>query len=307
MDYINKLTNASGKPILLSNRKTGFLGFIINLTNIFELYSLLKGHYEQEYLLTFKLSQDPLETFFSVIRSHGGFNNNPNAKQFESAFKRALLKNEISSSSFSNCLTDGLNILHVTSRKKNIKDLLVDTENVCKEILSEHDYLKTSWTLTPYVLNVVNYIAGFIVYKLKKKLFCTICLNQLIGIADHNTQLIELKNRGPYIFPSNDVKKICQFIEKIIRQHLHHIFLNKTPQLIKSEAFAVVGTNVFDSDVLIDHIKSQDILDNHRVQLIKAVINIYVEIRLHYEAKISNEKSEYLRHKYTKLIHFYHS
>ncbi|KAF2888012.1 hypothetical protein ILUMI_18161, partial [Ignelater luminosus] len=130
---------------------------------------------------------------------------------------------------------------------------------------------------------------------------------QTLSETDHNKQLIELKNRGPYIFPSNDVKKICQFTEKIIRQHLHHIFLSKTPQLIKSEAFAVVGTNAFDSDVLIDHIKSQDILDNHRVQLIKAVINIYVEIRLHYEAKISNEKSEYLRHKYTKLIHFYHS
>lgn len=54
--------------LIKSRRKTGFLGFIIALTNVFELYKALK----QEYLLTYKLSQDNLESFFGAIRSFGG-------------------------------------------------------------------------------------------------------------------------------------------------------------------------------------------------------------------------------------------
>lgn len=34
---------------------------------------------------TYKLSQDHLEMLFSVIRSHGGCNNNPTANQFKTA------------------------------------------------------------------------------------------------------------------------------------------------------------------------------------------------------------------------------
>ena len=45
-------------------------------------------------LSTYKLSQDYIETFFSALRSKG-FNNNPNAQQFESAYKRLLVRHEI--------------------------------------------------------------------------------------------------------------------------------------------------------------------------------------------------------------------
>lgn len=34
------------------------------------------------YLLTYKLSQDHLELFFSAVRARGGYNNNPNVRQF---------------------------------------------------------------------------------------------------------------------------------------------------------------------------------------------------------------------------------
>lgn len=39
------------------------------------------------YLLSYKLSQDHLEIFFSAMRSRGDFNNNPNAVQFRAAYK----------------------------------------------------------------------------------------------------------------------------------------------------------------------------------------------------------------------------
>lgn len=74
------------KPILLSQRKTGFLRFIISLENIFNVYKALKRRTGQEYLLSYKISQDHLELFFGSLCSKGGHNNNPNANQFEYSY-----------------------------------------------------------------------------------------------------------------------------------------------------------------------------------------------------------------------------
>ena len=45
--------------------------------------------------LTYKLSQDHLELFFSAVRAAGGFNNNPTAQQFMAAYKRLLFRGTI--------------------------------------------------------------------------------------------------------------------------------------------------------------------------------------------------------------------
>jgi len=47
------------------------------------------------FILTYKISQDHLEMFFSAIRAKGGFNNNPTTMQFEAAYKRLLIHTEL--------------------------------------------------------------------------------------------------------------------------------------------------------------------------------------------------------------------
>jgi protein tyrosine phosphatase len=96
INYISILTDKDGHLIVNSNRKTGFLGFIIDLRNLLNLYTDLKSTYNFEYLLSFKLSQDHIETFFSAIRSRRGHNNNPSCQQFKASYKRLILKHEIS-------------------------------------------------------------------------------------------------------------------------------------------------------------------------------------------------------------------
>jgi hypothetical protein len=95
--YISNL-KLNGLPAVESSRKTGFLGLIISLKNSLELYSLLKEAYNLKYLLTYKLSQDHLEVFFSAIRAKGGHNNNPSAIQFQSAYRQMLVRHEINAS-----------------------------------------------------------------------------------------------------------------------------------------------------------------------------------------------------------------
>lgn len=146
--------------------KTGFLGLVICLKNMFLLCKKITKH-GMEYLLTYKLSQDYLETFFSAIRSRGGFNNNPNAFQFRTAYKRLLVRHEIKEVENGNCLFDGVEILHVSSVRR--KAIYCD-EMVLSEFLSPsywgHDYLSTLWELNPYLENVVEYIGGYIANKM---------------------------------------------------------------------------------------------------------------------------------------------
>lgn len=102
-------TSKTGPTIIKSQRKTGFLGFVICIESLLyvceDLISspvpLLK------YLPTYKLSQDHLELLFSIIRYQGGCNNNPTARQFKSAYKKLLVKHELKSSRTGNCLPFG--------------------------------------------------------------------------------------------------------------------------------------------------------------------------------------------------------
>lgn len=57
-----------GTPVILSNRRTGFLGFIICLNNIVNLYNYCKDKIVLEYFLSYKVSQDFLKIFFYAIR-----------------------------------------------------------------------------------------------------------------------------------------------------------------------------------------------------------------------------------------------
>jgi non-receptor tyrosine kinase TNP-like protein len=116
--YLRNLKMTDNTKLVESNRKIGFLGFIIGAKSIELLY---KKYIDcstplLNYLFTYKLSQDHLEMFFSAIRSRGGYNNNPSARQFETAYKRLLVHAEIKSSTSANVMAlDDTPILQVSS------------------------------------------------------------------------------------------------------------------------------------------------------------------------------------------------
>jgi hypothetical protein len=57
-----------------------------------ELCSYVVESGDLNFLLTFKMSQDPLENFFSSIPMSSGFCNNPTSIQFKAAFQSLLRK-----------------------------------------------------------------------------------------------------------------------------------------------------------------------------------------------------------------------
>jgi hypothetical protein len=63
------------------------LGWLVNMKTFIELYNYVVESGEMNFLLTFKLSQDPLENFFSSFPMSSGFCNNPTSIQFKAAFQ----------------------------------------------------------------------------------------------------------------------------------------------------------------------------------------------------------------------------
>ncbi len=96
-DYILHLQDVSGNLMYNTRRKTGFVGFLVAIKSIRQIFLDLveKENAPMNYILTHKFSQDHLELFFGAIRSSGGFNNNPTAQQFTAAYKRLLLRSSI--------------------------------------------------------------------------------------------------------------------------------------------------------------------------------------------------------------------
>jgi len=97
-EYISALKTADGTLLLNHRRKTAFIGFIISINSVIGLATelLTRDVNPFKYFLTYKLSQDHIELFFSKIRCKGGFNNNPSVVQFRAAYRSLILKNCVS-------------------------------------------------------------------------------------------------------------------------------------------------------------------------------------------------------------------
>lgn len=145
------------------------------------------------------------------------------------------------------------------------------------------------------------------VKQLRKTLHCVECIDVLINKECKTINLICVKNRGALIQPSNDVIIICKQCEKVIRHALYvskNTLTNKffgthlTNDVLKS----FLNINIFEQ--LRDHTNDQLPLENHIVHLIRAIIQKYIKIRLHYLSLHSTNKPQNKRHIFNKIILF---
>lgn len=98
----------------------------------FKLATFLLNERLISYLLTYKLSQDHLEIFFSCIRRMGGFNNNPTCRQFKTTYKKLIIHVNCFISEGSNCtVQDETKILQsgtTTNMALNVNETEKDSE-----------------------------------------------------------------------------------------------------------------------------------------------------------------------------------
>lgn len=133
------------------------MGLILGLINSIKLFEFLISKNTMTYLLTYKFSQDHIETTFSAVRSRGGYNNNPTCRQFAAAYKRILTHNQVVGSVYGNCtILDNTRQLSVS--KQSINETSID-----------YDFLDVT-QVGLFVEIVSYYIAGFVSKSIEKKL-----------------------------------------------------------------------------------------------------------------------------------------
>lgn len=103
-----------GKKILETARNTGFLGFLINTSTLYYLYTEFVLTKKIKNIHFFYLGQDMLESLFSRIRSMLGSNTNPTVQQLNGILRQMIVLHEIVGPENANC-QDYLNILTVSS------------------------------------------------------------------------------------------------------------------------------------------------------------------------------------------------
>ena len=308
--YIRSLRcPSSGKPITSTNRKTGFIGFLIAIFNIKRLFDRLNI----DFLCTYKISQDHLELFFSKIRSHCGHNNNPTALQFESSYKRLLIHNELKEIKTGNCTPlvemSILTVSSVTQKKSDAlsKQLIQQINRETSRLLTEEPvdfeideecetYLTSNFrNHHTFYSNVVAYMAGYVARKLRKSLNCEVCVSALTeddSLIARNDWLhfIRFKDNGGLLYPSPDVVKICIQCEKQFKANVHaNLSQVKVLRLVNLTALSFVGENLFPS--VTNHVLQQSPLESHSSILLRLIAAVYFEIRIAYAARMCNINS----------------
>ncbi|XP_047034960.1 uncharacterized protein LOC124640998 isoform X2 [Helicoverpa zea] len=154
--------------------------WIHNIHTFKEMWQYLNKSFKINNVITRNFNQDPLENFFSSIRSNGVRNVNPNCNQFTNAYKTLLINNFNSVHSVgANCEDDSnksfqsiINLLDDKSDDSNNDDFACDINpllNVMNEIKIDDSLIH---------IESKKYVTGYMIKKIKSKIFknCGVCM-----------------------------------------------------------------------------------------------------------------------------------
>ena len=325
--YILCLRDVSGNLMYNTRRKTGFVGFMLAIKSIKQIFFDLveKNNAPMNYILTYKFSQDHLELFFGAIRSSGGFNNNPTAQQFTAAYKRLLLRSSIEGQNGNCQKQDKTDILEAISDSFKTKDKTVtindaaiirkyglqgECDNQNKEDLSDAPKLPI---ISEFKTAAITYVAGYVVRMVEKKIKCYTCCKAL-GSKDHDAEssFLSLKDNGGLIKPTESVINVCIATEHCFQQILSttggHLPQSKgLPNAIATSVLTTINMATMFKD-LDKHMLDTTVTDNHTLTLIKAISTCYSKVRFYHLGKLytDNMLSDKVRKKLTKLVLFQH-
>ena len=324
--YIKGLKCPEGKSVLKSKRKTGFLGFLVCIDSVSGMAEdLVCGENPiLKYILTYKMSQDHLELFFGAVRAAGGWNNNPTALQFRSAYKQLLMRHDITGGR-GNCipqddtemLSDGDDWTKGISSRIEIDEISTRRYDLTlrpePSVASDHDYcdVPNDIELSEFKSAAISYIAGYVVRMMQKKTNCLKCLVALSTTKEKMPDLfVAWKSNGGLKLPSPGLLTICEEMEKCMMRMLKSTQGGLPHATGVADAVASTVLQVcVERDVLSslkEHMFDSTVVNNHVFNLIKGCARCYVTIRMHHlcKQKNANMHGRLVRKEYSKLTLF---
>lgn len=308
---IEKVTKKSKKriPILQSREKTGFMGFYNNFISLHGIYKDFVENGPLEKFYAFQLSQDHLETLFSLIRLRQGRNDNPNTVEFRSAFRTLLVCHPIITSVGHNTITNATGILTVSSRRP--KELQPQLGSAFQEFEIEGDYAalleEELDEMDPYDHHMVAYVAQFIEEKLigKKTRKCNQCINFMLASNDKiHDDLLAMKATNAQPMQSTvNIVIVANAIMKLISE--------QSPQGNDYDAiWETINSNLDIRDLYIDENFEQHQHElvqprGHKEEFVIQIIKTYMTLKAQKIGKkiTEEERGELFRNRRNQALH----
>ena len=188
--YIASLKDIAGNYMYTTLKRTPFIGFMADIKSVQALYKHYVGKNKSlQYFLTYKLSQDHLELFFSAVRGAGGFNNNPTVRQFMATYKRLMMRHDVQTVTGNVAPQDQTTVLTsaetTATIKKTLEDATQDHLIARRYDLVSHEAddsvinIPDLPKLSMYRENAVGYIAGFVARMVARRTGCPECRSAL--------------------------------------------------------------------------------------------------------------------------------
>lgn len=306
--------------VVMSDRQTGFRGFIIDIISITAMYhDLVEKHHYMLFFASYRMSQDHLEMFFCKIRSMNGYNENPMSQQFVSAYRKLLNNSDVSISDRANIIQmKTSNVLTVSSGARKIGSLIEDVTEYPdesfrlkevdltqqrideeEELLLDLELLQCSDYLSDNLRDVgVCYVSNLIERRLItcKHVNCEFCPKVFIVNEKMNQNACVSVHLGR---PCVSTYQLCKLTDRTLK-----VYVNTGPNF-KNKVYLNV-LNALDWNSVFPKFFEPEHDPDHKHFLVKFIIDEYINKKCAFLAKQKSVQSHqrYRRNNLRKLAHF---
>ena len=240
-------------------------------------------------------------------------NNNPTVTQFKSAMRKILLgASHIAVAENTRAQDD----TYVT-----VQDVVPPTTEAGADLFSELFNLEEESSATDIYLDslhcntetkdfeyrdaVLNYVAGFIMRKMKaqeKCIDCALYLNNLNNIREG--KLLNKKNRGGLTLPSKEFEKVVSITDSLYSEINNEKLFSQKNIITKlqCQTYKVIcelHPEMFSQ--LENHVGA---FGSHKSIVVKKIVGCYASLRAKHSCKLENQKNPKIRVQLSKLILF---
>jgi len=187
------------------------------------------------FVCTSRFNQDCIENFFSIIRSKGGWNDRPTARQFRAAYQNALVLLSVEKSkSNANCLDEedfdiALDIhscIELARKSEPAEKSIFRGTDRCIRLIQPPMSMecRDEEIFSESIENVLSYIAGWLIRKSRLCNECeaTLCIPEN-SLMSHHSSFIEAKkytSDSKLLQPTSLVQSLVHEMEVIFQQNI---------------------------------------------------------------------------------------
>lgn len=302
--FVRSLKLSDKKYVIQTKIKTGFLGIIIGIDVLKKLATEFIKSGKWNKMLLYPTSQDHIEIFFGFIRLRLGCNDNPDAYILECVYKSILGLKAMHVTGKGNCeLQVHESQLCINSTQKKTNNIGFTVRNSWKvQASSEKNKLPGRTRKAKSIAQIslddsesftqsaVNWNSFVVQQKIEKDIDCEQCLENL-----H-----ESEPKAHF-----DVVEICRKAEFIIDLHLNRMSEKFNSARIELKVLSMLTSDIL-SEVCNHSHDKEDILDAFRINIVKKIIKIYIDLRAREKFKriSDNLHEEFVRQRHKKLTLF---